>query len=122
LTKLFLDDTRQPPDSSWEVVRSYEEFVAYVELHGVPDLISFDHDLADQHYMIYRDTPSSPEKFDEHYGRFFEKTGYDCAKWLAERGTLPAEYLVHSLNPVGAQNIRFVMDGAYRRREQSSAV
>jgi hypothetical protein len=29
----------------WQIVRSYDEFVAWIERHGLPDFISFDHDL-----------------------------------------------------------------------------
>jgi len=38
--KLFLDDTRQAPNSSWDVVRSYRELVAYITKHGAPDVMS----------------------------------------------------------------------------------
>jgi hypothetical protein len=38
-----------------------------------------------------------------------EKTGYDCAKWLVEycveHGLKFPEYVVHSMNPVGKENI-----------------
>ncbi len=71
---LFLDDIREPRDAfyytkelmfnlkSWDVVRNYNEFVDWVELNGLPDFISFDHDLADSHY-----TP-------EHLWADYEKT------------------------------------------------
>jgi hypothetical protein len=29
----------------WEVFSSYTEFVAWIETNGLPDFISFDHDL-----------------------------------------------------------------------------
>ena len=59
---LFLDDIRDPQTSvflrnqdfyrntKWVVVRSHDEFVSYITHNGMPDLISFDHDLADEHY------------------------------------------------------------------------
>ena len=38
-----------------------------------------------------------------------EKTGYDCAKWLVNecmiKGVKHPPYIVHSMNPVGKQNI-----------------
>lgn len=54
---LYLDDFRDPIDSAfyrkekvyaeldWIVVRSYNEFVKKVEELGIPDVVSFDHDL-----------------------------------------------------------------------------
>ncbi|GAB5526168.1 MAG: hypothetical protein Roseis2KO_40400 [Roseivirga sp.] len=50
--KLFLDDirtidmvypTEQVPE--FDLVRSYEDFVSYIEENGLPDFISFDNDL-----------------------------------------------------------------------------
>jgi hypothetical protein len=119
MRKLFLDDSRKAPDFTWDTVRSFDQFIAYIRIHGVPDIISFDHDLGDEHYAVYQDTPHvSEEKGQEHYEQFTEKTGYDCAKWLVENNMLPEEYRVHSMNPVGALNIRFVMDAAYRRKRE----
>lgn len=122
MRKLFLDDSRDAPDFTWDTVRSYKEFVAYITLHGVPDVVSFDHDLADEHYTVWQETTYVEEHAEVHYRQFLEKTGYDCAKWLIERGTLPKEYHVHSLNPVGRQNIRFVMEAAYRRAQQGAII
>lgn len=92
MRKLFLDDTLQPPDITWDVVRSYDDFVYYIETHGVPDVISFDHDLAFEHYPFAEDNPEAKKI---PYDRYTEKTGYDCAKWLVENGgilaTLPMD-------------------------------
>lgn len=99
---LFLDDIREPPcDDVYVVVRNYDEFVNCILAKGVPDHVSFDHDLSDLHYQ----------------GRAgVEKTGYDCAKWLAEHceqhNFEPPTYAVHSMNPVGANNIRRCMQAA----------
>jgi hypothetical protein len=125
---LFLDDIRIPSDvslyvsnpnlkkfyseSEFDIVRSYKEFVDYIIDNGVPDLISFDHDLADEHY-----DPSmylGPEVYNKNYDSFKEKTGLDCAKFLIEycmdnEVELP-EYLVHSMNPTGARNILSILD------------
>lgn len=47
MTKLYLDDSRTPLEKGWDVVRNYDEFVAYIETHSMPDIISFDHDLCE---------------------------------------------------------------------------
>lgn len=121
MRKLFLDDSRNAPDFTWDVVRNYDQFVAYISLHGAPDIISFDHDLGPEHYQHYCDVIGYAEienRLSEvviPYEKFTEKTGYDCAKWLIEQGKLPKEYKVHSMNPVGRENIHFVMRAAYNR-------
>jgi hypothetical protein len=49
--KMFLDDVRTvdfiyPKDSDqWILCRSYDEAVVYVQNHGFPNKVSFDHDL-----------------------------------------------------------------------------
>lgn len=123
MKKLFLDDFRMPPDSTWDVVRSYRSFVDYIKENGVPDVISFDHDLGQEHYDVYDKTPKLGnvqfKEVEEHYSKFFEKTGYDCAKWLVENELMPEEYTVHSMNPVGKQNIEFMMAIGYKKKRNN---
>lgn len=119
--KLFLDDKRNPVhcvsymqhrigrknpiylENGWVICRNYKSFVSTIEEMGLPDFVSFDHDLADEHYRNYL---SSGEV---DYSDYVEKTGYEAAKWLVNycldhKLELP-EYAVHSDNPVGAGNI-----------------
>lgn len=130
MRKLFLDDSRRAPDFTWDVVRNYAEFVSYISLHGMPDMISFDHDLGQEHYDHYCSTigPVSIEvdlnKIQIPYQTFTEKTGYDCAKWLIvhcmdNKLRLPS-YMVHSMNPVGKKNIEFVLSAERRREEEET--
>jgi hypothetical protein len=96
---LFIDDERMPPEVNatatdvFHIVRNYDDAVKYVTEHGVPQFISFDHDL----------------------GKGL--TGYDFAKWLCEYiidNNLRSdcfEYYVHSQNPVGAKNIIMYLEG-----------
>ena len=114
--KLFLDDNRKPYDvfrstinpiyenNNWIVVKSYDEFVSTIESNGLPEVISFDHDLSFDHYL------EENQNGELDYDNFKEKTGYDCASWLIEYCTkmnlkLP-KYFVHSMNPVGSTNIK----------------
>lgn len=113
--KLYLDDFRHPSDSfqytghvlykeEWLIVRNYDDFCEAIKNLGMPEFISFDHDLADEHYH--------PDMYDkEKYSKlvFKEKTGYDCAKFLVDfcienQKELP-NFLVHSMNPAGRENI-----------------
>lgn len=134
---LFLDDERFPGDVTWvqlpsnmrinhKIVRNYEEFVYLIYHNGLPATVSFDHDLADEHYRhMLTDTTLN------HYTTFIaddegglnvtfdygaEKTGFDCAKWLVQycinnKLKFP-EYQVHSMNPVGAERIRQYIEWA----------
>ena len=115
---LFLDDIREPrclgDTRTWEVVRSYNVFVDKITKDGLPRFISFDHDLSDVHYPQSTEDYSKPINYSsERYHR--EKTGYHCAVWLVNycnNRKLPfPEYQVHSMNPVGKQNIIQVIEG-----------
>lgn len=86
---LFIDDERFPPDDgkSWKIVRSSEEAICFFGNNGLPDHISFDHDLGGD------DTSMIIIKWIT--GCILD-TGYD---------EIPFSYTVHSQNPVGARNI-----------------
>lgn len=121
MKKLFLDDIRIPKDAiglvpsnlnqfywknDWVIVRNYYEFCNYIQKFGLPDFISFDHDLADEHYGDFDGT------------EYKEKTGYECAKWLVdwclENSLQIPDYLVHSANPVGKKNIESYLSNAIK--------
>lgn len=104
---LFLDDERIPSDYAFLnrnviVVRDYHSAVETVNRLGVPTSISFDHDL----------------------GKGL--TGYDFAKWFVDYVItysldIPEDftYTVHSMNPVGRENIYAVMKSGMRRWEKN---
>lgn len=105
--KLFLDDVRVPnqvtwvnlPVGPWIIVRSYNEFVDYISKNGLPSFITFDHDLSVEDQNKHPIT-----------GKFVEKTGMDCAKWLVEycinNNLKFPDYEVHSMNSIGKINIK----------------
>lgn len=104
---LFLDDIREPGSVAWVkyplelrmlemvIARNYDEFVKTITERGDPACISYDHDL-DEVTMIG--------------GKSTERTGYDCVKWyvglLEARRSQHPEFFIHSMNPVGGNNIR----------------
>ena len=134
--RLFLDDIRMPSDvfgyiknqiylnDDWVIVRNYNEFVQHIEdswLHDAfPSKISFDHDLAEEHYRpsMFNDK----EKYNAYYVGFQEKTGMDCAKWLInfcmDNKLLMPEYYIHSMNPVGGQNILSILTNYKKLNEK----
>jgi len=106
--QLFLDDERIPEDVFWinipkgdyVIVRTAEQFKQYIQEHGLPSHVSFDHDLGD------------------------DPNGYDCAKWLVNycietKQKFPS-YTVHSQNPIGKDNIIGYIDN-YKRVYGESA-
>ena len=116
---LFLDDHRSPEDAfnytgqplylmnDWIVVRNYDEFVKAITELGIPDTVSFDHDLADVHYDVQ-------DHVDEDYYDLMaaqnEKTGFHCAKYLLNycldnELKIPKVVWIHSMNGPGAKNI-----------------
>jgi hypothetical protein len=103
----------------WEIVRNYDEFVSHITENGLPNLISFDHDLADEAYSpkMYEGT----EEYNKLYETFKEKTGYCCAKWLVnycmDRELKLPEFEVHSMNPAGGENIKKYLENF--RKHQS---
>lgn len=115
--KIFLDDIRHPKDclsymdkrigtlnriysEKWVIVKNYEQFVNIVSNNiDVITHVSFDHDLADEHY--------NPDTWES--TTYLEKTGYDAAKWMKQfykdmNTDLPTMF-VHSMNPIGTKNI-----------------
>lgn len=126
--KLFLDDIRRPDMcigymhrrigalnsiylEEWVIVKNYDEFTKYIIQNGLPTHISFDHDLADEHYKM---TSNEQYWIEYHMGYDRECTGYDCAKWLVDYLTpnsVTPICFIHSMNPVGVEFIKKVLDG-----------
>lgn len=118
---LYLDDVRTPTETlpgyePWNVVRNYDEFKEWILRNGVPDLISFDHDLGEEHMNDYYSQFLKLGYQIPNYESYKEKTGLDCAKWLCEAYCYPAniplkQCAVHSHNPIGARNIHSYING-----------
>lgn len=112
---LFLDDERKPssvtwvqlPLVPWTIVRNYEDFVKVIDKQGIPHFITYDHDLGPQAY-----NEGHFQKFLAFdYDNITEKTGMDCAKYLVSKCMdlgikHPECFWVHSMNPIGAENIQ----------------
>jgi hypothetical protein len=98
MKKLFLDDLRtvdmvydKSMGSEFDVVKSYDEFVRYIQSNGLPEFISFDNDLGlDEKGEVAPD-------------------GYAAAKWLVYKSGLDLsklQFKVHSANPVASEQIK----------------
>lgn len=117
---LYLDDVRtpleNPPNLTWVVARSYKEFTEkvvefYKANKKLPALISFDHDLHEEHINYFLEHGRVTD-----YSVFKEKTGMHCAQWLiavCEKNNLSLEGVrlaIHSANPGGAMNIQKLLN------------
>jgi len=102
MKKLFLDDIRtiemvydKSRKAEFEIVRTYKDFVRYIEENGLPQFISFDNDLGlDENGDVALD-------------------GYAAAKWLVYDSGLDLidlEFKVHSANPVAAEQIKGLLN------------
>lgn len=115
---LYLDDVRVPTEGEWQLVKSYDEFVAHIRLNGLEsyEVISLDHDLGEESMREYYTNVKPNYELD--YKRINEKTGYDAAKYLIAEAidkkiTLPTIY-VHSANPIGSANIMGYVNNYFR--------
>ena len=130
----FLDDLRNPNDAylhldgvpgrvslvehsgigenDWVIIRTYDEFVQCLEYLGLPDVVSFDHDLAEEHIVHYFKVTQDTGIVE--YGNLKEKTGKHCAEHLVQEwkncGRLKQiKTYVHSANKWGGENITEVL-------------
>lgn len=85
-----------------------------IESGGMPDIISFDHDLHEEHIIFFITNGGSDNPPDPLTAQFTIETGYDCAKWLIEyckeKEVDFPEYMIHSVNTIGALNIRNLIE------------
>ncbi len=104
MTRLYLDDVRNPPDDGggpWTTCRTAEEAKA-VLLAGSVAEATLDHDLG--HCPLCEVVSPDDEQV---YALdcivcVHLRTGYDLVRWMAESRTWPAtKPRVHSANPVG---------------------
>lgn len=125
---LFLDDVRMPYDvgnymlpvelgamyrkEEWIIVRNFNDFKKALDEKGIPNKVSFDHDLGEDVAVELREWGMSKRQARKYKKQ--SKSGYDCAKDLincchAKKIPLP-EYYCHSMNPIGKENILVLLN------------
>lgn len=127
--KLFLDDIRMPKDAwiyservkmldktntascEWSIVRNYEDFCEFIDKFGIPSMVSFDHDLCEEHVKYYFDFVSKNGYID--YSNLSTKTGKHCAEYFVDKwknaGKPNVQVYVHSANRWGQVEIKNVL-------------
>ncbi len=139
--KIFLDDFRNPEDclkymwkrigedqviyadQDWIVARNYPDFLDVLKSAEFEHIeaISFDHDLADSHYWDKRINVDRVQYYNNpDFLEDYNKTGYHAAQYLIDyimdnNYNLPY-CLVHSMNPVGAENIQKLLNNYVQSR------
>lgn len=127
---LFLDDAREVSHAflweekqsltnvsgirewEWDIVRSYDEFVTYLEHHGIPDVVSFDNDLCQNDAV---NTELLIKQFQmEDWQEFTIKTGAHCAQYLVDMcvrtGADIPKYYIHTANSSAVPIIKAIMN------------
>lgn len=104
---LFIDDERWPLDATWAdwydkkhewmVARTWVEVRNLIDTYGMPEFISFDHDLGPEEVYL---------------------NGYEIAQEIVDKDIsgewqIPENFAfyVHSKNPIGKKNIEGLLNG-----------
>jgi hypothetical protein len=95
-------------NDDWIVVRNYDDFVKTIEEKGLPDVVSFDHDLSTEYVQHYYKVTEKTGIIE--YGNLKPDSGYHCAKFICqkclEKNTPFPRYFIHSANKWGGENIK----------------
>ena len=102
MTKLYIDDIRDPKGEGFEVVRTSNEAIEFMQENGIPEYISFDHDLGG------------------------EDTAMVVVKWMVTQDmdnkyVIPENFKfnVHSANVCGKENIEGYLNSYLKHRESN---
>lgn len=98
--KLFVDDIRDAPDSTWVVVRSVQQARLLIRTHGIPDEMSLDHDMG-----------TNPGGDVSEFVKWLIL--YDMEFDIIKR---PLVYKIHSANPVASENMRSWLDNYMKQK------
>lgn len=91
-------------EEDFDIVRTYDAFIDYIKVNGLPEFVSFDNDLGlDENGEVAPD-------------------GYAAAKWLVYESGLDLkdlQFKVHSANPVAAEQIRGLLNNYIKHLNDS---
>ncbi len=109
ITSHSLENMSGVSNDNWVVVRTYEDFVQTIEEKGIPNAVSFDHDLDEEHIRHYYKVTESTGVIE--YSNLKVKTGKHCAEYFVQKYKelqpphIPHVY-IHSANQWGVQEIK----------------
>ena len=96
--KLWLDDTRNPPDNTWTIARTADEAIALLREHCCTEA-SLDHDLG------HCAACEGCNGYQSSCGCRCHLSGTFVVNWMASENVWPDTVHVHSCNCVGAKNM-----------------
>jgi hypothetical protein len=116
--RLWHDDVRPPPDTTWTWVRTNDQAIEILQRwEPVVEEISMDHDLG-VHVLDPADLEDMEwdefmDKVDSGEIETTSETGLDLVEWMVANDRVPTKITIHSHNPDGAHRMamRFVDAG-----------
>lgn len=130
---ILLDDERTPSDVyfyklneeyknlKWEIAKDYDDFIKmFIDRYIIgelPCVISFDHDLVDEHYKL--GAKKLFMSFDE--DKVKTPTGYHALLWLLNfyesNDIVLPKIMIHTKNTAGAENMKSLLRDYETRNE-----
>lgn len=103
-----LVDKSKTPAGSWQVVRSFDEFVFWIKKHGIPVKVSFDNDLCQKHYELFVEASKTGAELE--WRDIQPRMGIYALFWFLNyckiKNTELPEIYFHTANPIA----RFEME------------
>lgn len=95
--KLWVDDVRKPPSNDWIWVQSV--------VQAIPTICMYERNMHDDTITI--DLDHDAGEFVKYGGDYIE-----IFNWLEREGIVDTGYFfhIHSMNPVGVQNMKAIID------------
>lgn len=109
--KQFYDDLLKQYNANFVWVKNIYQFIDYIEKNGIPQFVSFDHDLNNR---------GGGEGLSDE--QKLNNNGVNCAKWLVnyckQMGHPLPKFYVHSANPKHGPEINRVLTGENKQTKK----
>jgi hypothetical protein len=109
--RIKLLDKTHTRSCEWEIVRNYNDFCEFIDKFGIPEIVSFDHDLDTSHMEHYFNVTLKTGVIE--YENLKIPTGKHCAEYFVDKwkeAGKPKVYVhVHSANRWGQTEIKNVL-------------
>lgn len=127
-TCVYVDEKKIPKNldplkyNPWIVCQHPNDFCDYIRKHPLPDMISLNHDFADEHYIDFANHQAIGIEA-INYDKFKVATGLHLMRWLIHwcmENDLDLPVInVHSENTLGTANMVQEANAYYKHRGQS---
>ncbi len=108
MIKLYVDDIRPAPDSSWMVARTVSSAIAAIAQFGEQmEVISLDHDIS--HQVSIGNGLERPFPCNE----TFTPVAWFMKHYYMTLPKKPAQIIIHTSNPEGAQKMKSILQRVF---------